>query len=465
MLPDHELADNAHSKPGGSMSSVEPEVNEAVAEEAVAVARDTSGVVSDAGADWTRASVYALGFLTLISTLNYFDRSVISLVMPLIQKEMGISNTTVGVISSVVAVYAIVGVPVAALADRWSRKNVIAAGFFFWSAMTALTGLAGSVWQLISTRFLMAVGESCGVAPSNSLMSDVFSKRALTTAIAIFTCASSIAAIVYSPGAGWLADHFGWRSAFLAAGVPGMVLAFVFFATVKEPARGGGEAKAKEERAGFIETFRFLAGSPAFWSMIVGGAFLGAYLYGTGAFGAIFLVNVHDLTITYIGAVIGPIRGVVSAVGILLGGVIAGRLSRADERWRSWTPALACLLLAPAEAVFVFADPTWAWMTGLIFSALFSIMYQPAVYAALMAVARPRMRATAVSINLLAATVVGQFVGPILIGELTDLLTPAYGNLAVRYSMGVVILCAVIGGLCFAAGGLFIARDIRRAAE
>lgn len=445
------------------MTNIESEANEAVAEEAVGLVRAAPGGMVHAGADWTRASVYTLGFLTLISTLNYFDRSVISLVMPLIQKEMGISNTTVGVISSVVAVYAIVGVPVAALADRWSRKNVIAAGFFFWSAMTALTGFTGSVWQLISTRFLMAVGESCGVAPSNSLMSDMFSKKALTTAIAIFTCASSIAAIVYSPGAGWLADHFGWRSAFLAAGVPGMVLAFVFFATVKEPVRS--DAKAKEDRAGLVETFRFLAGSPAFWSMIVGGAFLGAYLYGTGAFGAIFLVNVHHLTITYIGAVIGPIRGVVSAAGILLGGVIAGRLSRADERWRSWTPALACLLLAPAEAVFVFADPTWAWMTGLVFSALFSIMYQPAVYAALMVVARPRMRATAVSINLLAATVIGQFVGPILIGELTDLLTPTYGNLAVRYSMGVVILCAVIGGLCFAAGGLFIARDIRRAAE
>ena len=397
--------------------------------------------------DWTALSIYSLAFLTFISTLNYFDRSVISLVMPLIQKEMGFGDTTVGVISSVVAIYAIVGLPVALIADRWSRRNVIAAGFFVWSAMTALTGFAANVTHLIITRFLMAVGESCGVAPSNAMLSDIFSRKSLTIAIAIFTCASSIAAIVYSPAAGWLADNYGWRSVFLIAGVPGMLLALVFLFTVREPARGGAEASPDAGRAGILETFRFLAGSPAFWCMTAGSALLGGYLYGMTSFGSIFLVRVHRFDITFIGAVASPIRGLVSAGGILIGGWIASRLSVKSERWRCYTPAIACLLLLPSEVIFIFADPFWLWMVGLVTSSLFGIMNQPAVYAALMTVAKPRMRTTAVSINLLGATFIGQLIGSILIGAVSDALKPAYGDLAIRYSLVVLLVWIAAAGL------------------
>ncbi len=210
---------------------------------------------------------------------------------------------------------------------------------------------------------------------------------------------------------------------------------------------------------------KFLIASRTFVLMVLGGGFMGAYLYGTGAWGTTFLVRVHHLSITEIGAVFGPVRGVVGAVGIILGGLIANWLSRHDERWRGWIPGLACLTLAAFEAVFLFADPTWLWVTGLVGSSLFGIMSQPAVYAALMAVAKPRMRALSVSINLLFATVAGQVFGPSLIGRLNDALAPRFGDMAIRYSMSVVILCSILGGLCFAAAGWFVERDMRRAAQ
>src|SRR5690242_17716120 len=97
--------------------------------------------------DWTFASVYALVFLTLVSTLNYFDRSVLSLMLPLIKKDFSVSDTTLGLVTSLIAVYAVLGVPVAWLAERWSRRNVVAIGLFLWSLMTAATGLVGAVWQ------------------------------------------------------------------------------------------------------------------------------------------------------------------------------------------------------------------------------------------------------------------------------------------------------------------------------
>jgi MFS family permease len=407
--------------------------------------------------DWTGASIGALALLTLISTFNYFDRSVLSLVLQLIKKEMHLSDTVLGGLSSVVAIYAIIGVPVAMLADRWNRRNVVAIGCIFWSAMTFLTGFAANAWQLASARFLMACGESCGVAPSQSMLSDIFSRERLPVAIAIFTCASSLGLIFYSPAAGWIAQHYGWRMTFIVSGIPGAIVGLLFLLTVREPRR-----HQKTDHARIGETLRFLAASPTFWCMVMGAAFMGAYIYGVSAWGAVFLMRVHHLSVQTVGTIISPARGVASAVGLLIGGALASALARRHEGWRCWSAGLWCFLLAPCEALFVFSDVNAVWIPAMLGSSFFSVMNQPAVYSALIAIARPRMRATAISFNLLGATVVGQLVGPVLIGALNDALQARFGELAVRYSMLVAISCCVIGGACFFAGGFFITRDIER---
>jgi len=418
---------------------------------------------------WSTRSIYVLGFLTVIGSFNHFDRSVLSLVLPLVKAELGLSDTVLGFVSSLTLVYAVVGIPVAALADRWSRRNVLMIGFFFWSLMTALTGFSALLWQLILCRLLMGVGESAGVAPANSMLSEIFSRERLPLAIAIFTLSSSLAAIVYTPIAGWIADDYGWRPVFLVAGVAGMVLAVLFGLTVREARQGtasGTDAQgaAEPQQAVTIrDAIRFLLGSRAYVYFVVGASFMGAYLYGTGAWTATFLVRVHGMTYSEVGFYLGPVRGGIAAAGILTGGIVANWLGRRDERWRGWTPALACLLLAPAEALFVFADDQWLWLTGLSIAALFAVMYQPPVIAGLLSVARPGMRSVAISFSLLCSTLLGQFVGPVLIGGINDWLSVGYGPLAVRYSLGVVILCAVIAGFCFFMAARHIGRDTARA--
>src|ERR1700689_3059263 len=122
--------------------------------------------------DWPVASVYSLGFLTLISSFNYFDRSILGLALPLIKAEMQVSDTVLGLVSGLAFVlfYSLLGLPIAWLADRFNRRNIVAAGLAFWSLMTALTGLVANIWQLAATRFLMGAGEACGIAPSNSML-------------------------------------------------------------------------------------------------------------------------------------------------------------------------------------------------------------------------------------------------------------------------------------------------------
>ena len=217
--------------------------------------------------DWTFVNVYALVFLTLVSTLNYFDRSVLSLMLPLIKKDFHVSDTMLGVVAGLIAIYAILGVPVAWLAERWSRRNIVAMGLAFWSLMTALTGLVTSVWQLGGARFAMAIGESAGLAPSQSILSDLFSRRARPLVLSIITTASSIALLVYSPIAGWAAGHYGWRVVFLAAGAPGLVLALIMLATIREPRR---QREGEQVRtAPLAEALAFLSGSKAFlWCLL-----------------------------------------------------------------------------------------------------------------------------------------------------------------------------------------------------
>ena len=420
-----------------------------------------SGSPPSAPRDWTFASTYALVFLTLVSTLNYFDRSVLSLVLPLIKKEFHASDTTLGLVTGLIAIYAIVGVPIAWLAERWSRRNIIAIGLAFWSAMTALTGFVGSVGQLGATRFLMAVGESCGLAPSQSLLSDLFSERRRPVVMSILTTASSIALLVYSPIAGWIAVKYGWRAVFLAAGAPGVVLAVLLLVTIREPAR----KSAAKQMAPLGEALRFLFGSRAYVFCLLGTTIMGVYLYGVSAWDASLLVRVRHLPLSQVATYFQPIRGLVGAIGIVIGGVLSSRLERLDPRWRCWIPGLACLVLAPCQLVYLFAGSMPVWVSGYVAAALFSIMHQGPIYAVYVGVAKTRMRAIGVSVALLGATVMGQFGGPILIGWLNDVLHPRFGDMAIRYSMLVVMACAFLGGLCYLASARYLVADARRAAE
>jgi MFS family permease len=424
--------------------------------------------------DWTFANVYALVFLTLVSTLNYWDRSVLSLMLPLIKKDIHASDTVFGLVLAAIAIYSLVGVPVAWLAERWSRRNVIAIGLFFWSLMTGLTGLVTSVWQLAGTRVAMAIGESAGLAPSQSILSNIFSARARPLVLSVITTASSLALLIYSPVASWIvaipakalgvfAPFHGWRIVFFAAGAPGVLLALIMLLTIREPRHRAGVDPVRTAPIG--EALAFLFGSKAFLWCLLGTSIMGVYLYGVSAWDASFLNRVRHFTVPQIGQIFQPIRGGVSAAGILLGGFLAARLEAIDARWRCWIPGLACVLMAPFQFVYLFADSTPVWVSAYAAAALFSIMHQGPIYAVYVSVAQAKSRAVAVSVALLGATVVGQIGGPVLIGWLNDALRVRFGDEGIRYSMLVVMACAFLAGLCYLAAARHLVADTRRAAE
>lgn len=418
--------------------------------------------------DWSGTAVYGLGFLTLISTFNYLDRSILGLALPAIKVEMAASDTVLGLVSGLAFVlfYSLLGVPIGWLSDRWNRRNIIAVGFVVWSLMTAATGLVSSIWQLAAARFLMGAGEACGLAPSNSMISDLFRQARRPLALAIFGAASSLSALVFFPVAGWIDQLWGWRMMFYVAGIPGLLLGLLFFLTVKEPERGAKEEQKRNlESASFADAARFLAGSRTYLLSLGAIAFLGANASAASTWDPTFLKRVHGMSMGEIASTLGPLRGILGAAGIIAGGLLIDRFGRRNEKLRLRLPAIACLLVAPAEVLYLLGGSRLEWIVGYGLTSFFALMPQAPIFAVALNVARVRMRAVAISVLVFCASLVGQVVGPLLIGALNDMLHPQFGDLAVRYSMLVLAVTAAVAGiLCWLASST-VGADIRRAGE
>lgn len=413
--------------------------------------------------------MYVLCVLTLVAALNYFDRSILTLVLPAIKADMQLSDTVLGLVTGFAfAIFnATLGVPIARASDRWNRRNIVAAGLAFWSLMTTLTGFVANVWQLAAARFLMGAGEAAGHAPSNSMISDYFSKASRPMAVAVWATGASLGALLFSPIAGWLADAYGWRMVFIVAGAPGIALALLMVLTVKEPVRGASEsaesAAAARDVGSLKESVRFLLGSRAYVFMILGGALVSASL-AAAQWHATFLVRVHDLTLTEVGFIIGPVRGIVGVASVLLGGFLADRFGRIDERWRLWTPAVGCLLAGPSEILFLFAPTLPLALFGMALGSLFGAMSMGPVFAACMSVARIRMRAVAVSMALLMVGLIGHITGPLAVGYANDVLQASYGDFAIRYSLIFAAAVVTLGGASLWLAGRHLVADTKRAA-
>ncbi|NKI98384.1 MFS transporter [Novosphingobium sp. SG707] len=422
----------------------------------------SEAIAQDKEAGWPWKASWPLALLTLIAVFNYLDRALLGLALPLVKREFGASDTVLGLVTGVafVLLYSVLGVPIAWLADRYNRRNIITFGLAFWSLMTALTGFVGSVWQLAMARFLMGAGEACAMPPSNSIIADLVPPRRRPLAMAIFGTANSLAFIIFFPIAGWVAQHYGWRAMFLAMGAPGLMVALLFIATVREPARqshGGDAARPRGgEMTGGAMTGGAILGDVAdlfrnrwFGWVFLGVTLMGANVWAAGAWTPTFFARVHHMGLAEVAGTVGPVRGFVGAAGVLAGGFLIDRLPAHRDSWRMAIPAIACILAGPAEALFLLGDARALWLSGFVATSFLSLIHQGPIYAATMNVVRPGQRALAISVILFGASFLGNVVGPSAVGLLNDRLAAEYGPLAVRYSMLIIAVTPVLAGLCF----------------
>ncbi len=199
---------------------------------------------------------YVLAIMFGINLLNYMDRYVAAAVSPLIQKDFHLSDTLVGLIgTSFLLVYAVCALPFGYWADRGIRRNIVGVGVAIWSVATVLSGLVGNFAQLFLTRAAVGVGEASYYPAGTSLMADYFPKATRGRAMSYWGAGAAVGIAIGFAGGGYIGQHFGWRTAFFATAVPGLIFALLAF-SIREPLRGAVEARGPQVKRAFDSSWR-----------------------------------------------------------------------------------------------------------------------------------------------------------------------------------------------------------------
>jgi len=292
-------------------------------------------------------------------TFNYLDRYVLSILVVPIQQDLELSDTMMGFLlgPAFALFYTALGIPIARLADTHSRRVILSASFFVWSAMTAASGLARSGAALAATRIGVGIGEAGGTAPSHSMISDYFPPERRALAFGVFQQGVYIGQMLGLAVGGVLVGMVGWRQTFFIVGLPGIVLALVLYATVREPRRGQFDllsspepqdaAADDEPTPTMLEAFGHLWRRPSFRALIVGTAIASFAGTGFGFWVPALLERVHGLSRMEIGLQFGPIAAISGSLGALLAGTLTDRLGQVDRRWLMLLPAASVLFSLP----------------------------------------------------------------------------------------------------------------------
>jgi MFS family permease len=389
---------------------------------------------------------YVLLMLTLCYVVNVVDRSqVLAASVQAIKTEFGASDFQMGMLSGLpfAVFYSLMGIPIAAWADRSSRRNVLVLAVATWSGMTALFGTAVNFTMLFLARIGTAIGEAGGSPPSHSLISDYFPKARRGTAFAIYALAVPVGTSIGAAIGGWGNQNLGWRNTFIAIGLPGIVLALIVFLTVKEPARGmsdGASAKEAGQKApGMFEVLRFLWMRPSFRHLSLACALHSVVWYASGAFNNAFLQRSHGMNVAEAGYWISVLAAI-AGVGTFLGGYLSDRLSSRlnDRRWYMWVPGLATLICVPFQFLAYLSPNLAVVLPSFVGLMLMAAVFFGPSFAMTQALATLRMRSVATSVLLFIQTLIGNGLGPSVTGLISDWLVPSFETDSLRYALVII---------------------------
>lgn len=390
----------------------------------------------------------ALGLLFLVSLFNYMDRFVLSVLLPAIKLDLDLTDTALGAIGTAFTIsYVAIGLPLARMADKFSRKKIISASLATWSLMTVACGFAQNFIQLAVARVLVGAGEAGATPPAHSLIADYFpiSKRA--KAIAVYSLGAPIGLMIGFILASWISEQYSWRHAFLALGLPGILLAGLVYWKLIEPARGQSDdddvSAEVNELPSYGDTLKVLLSSPAFRHLCFGTGLYTVVYLGVVSWLPSYFVRSFDMPISEVGFWLAMGLGVPQIIGMLLSGNLTDKLVVRNVRWYGNVPALAMFLSTPLFAIVFLTDSAIIATVALFPAFLIGIFQGPASLAGIQGLAHVRMRATAVALFFLIANIVGGTIGPLFTGWLSDQLVQSYGDDSLRYSL--VIVSIVFG--------------------
>jgi len=394
----------------------------------------SSGAARPASAPWKPGyRAYVLGVLVVLYTSNFIDRTILGTLGQPIKEDLRLSDAQLGVLGGLAfaILYSTLGLPIARLAERTKRVTVIAGALAVWSGMTALCAVAGNFWQLMAARIGVGIGEAGCIPPANSLLADYFPPEKRATAAGIFSLGIPLGALAGALIGGAAAQAWGWRAAFLLVGLPGLALALLVKATIREPVRGQFDPPGEETAPAFSEVVRTLVRKKSFVHLAAGSAIASIAGYGISTFAVPFLMRGYSLSLLQASLVFGLIGAAAAAVGVGAGGFIADRAGRKDRRLYLAIPAVGFFLAAPLYMA-AFLQQSLAALGALIVApAILQYLYMGPVFATTANLVGPRSRATAAAILTMVINLIGLGLGPTLIGWASDLFAAhAYAGLS-----------------------------------
>jgi MFS family permease len=382
-----------------------------------------TGSVTGTLAKSVSGAKYALFLLFAINLLNFFDRQLLGALGEPVRHEFQLSDTSLGFLGTIFTIiYAFVGLPLGALSDRWSRNKLIALGTAFWSLLTAATGFAMNFTQLFIARLGVGVGEATCAPAGQSLIADFFPPHQRSKAMGVFMLGLPAGVFLAYISAGAIATRYGWRYAFLFACIPGIILA-VMALRIPEPVRGGLDpGRVVTLRTGGLESFVAVLRLPTMWWIILSGIFHNFNMYALNSFNSPFLQRFHEMSLLHASYASSISVGAVGAIGLIVGGWLADKISAKRRNGRLIVPAAAMAIAAPCIFMAI-NQPKGSITAYIVFMALGTItmyVYYATVYSAIQDVIEPRLRGMAVAIYFCFMYILGASMGPVGTGALSD---------------------------------------------
>lgn len=388
------------------------------------------------------AAWYTLAILTLIYTLHAVDRSVMSVVIEPIKKEFSLGDGDLGILTGLAfgLTYAIAGLPLGYLIDRVDRRRLLSVLVAVWSGCTALCGIAQSYASLVAARLAVGMTEAGGAPTALSMIGDLFPPRRRSTAIGVFWASTALGTAASFILGSQIAVNHGWRTAFLVAGLPGLVIAALLFFTVAEPRRSGA---GKQAAPPLRETLRFVLRRPFFVHVFVGMTLNSMMLSGVLVWQASFLIRVHHLSLAQAGLLAGLAAGIFGGIGSLLGGPLGDRVfKRGGLAALPLAAACTTLVSLATGLIFLLSNSLIVALAGLIAFEMIVRGYTAPGYSAILGTVQPRMRGISVSALQIATNLIGYGLGPFIAGVVSDRVGGAEG---IRWGLAALMLTGAWG--------------------
>ncbi|HEX3849085.1 MAG TPA: MFS transporter [Steroidobacteraceae bacterium] len=306
--------------------------------------------------------------LTAAYAFNATDRSIIAFVGQAMKLDLKLTDTQLGLLGGTAfgLFYALGGIPIARLAERFNRVNIITAAMVAWSALCASCGIASAFPQLLCIRAGVGIAESGCTPPAHSLISDYYAPEERTSVLSVYTCGISVGYLLAAVVGGYVAQRWGWRAACASVGLPGIAVAVLIKQVIREPARGHSERVPQEapsaapfslrrEARALMEVAGLMIAKPEVRHMVLGVTIGGFAAYGFYYFVPSFFSRAFGLNYAASGVLAGIAGGVAVGLGIVAGGALADALAKHDRRWYALVPAAGAGIAVPLFALAVMA--------------------------------------------------------------------------------------------------------------